>query len=134
MDKQVTELTSKAIAVTIPPEGNINNSYLWGYTNQWWVRYNTMPFPNRYKTHEIKLPEGTWAIEGVGDRLTEEQWKGIVETVSGWSKPIYYNYAASGRDYRDIVEAAFETATESGLSLLKSKGLNPSEIIILIKQ
>lgn len=80
------------------------------------------------------LPEGPWKILGLGKDLTEEQWREVVETVSGWSKVIYYNYSASGRDYRDTVEAAFDNTTESGLSLLRSKGLQGDNTLILIKQ
>jgi hypothetical protein len=63
--------------------------------------------------------------------LTEDEWKGIVDTVSGWSSVIYRNYDASGRDYRDIVESAFHTATESGSSLLTANGHKQGSAVIL---
>lgn len=79
----------------------------------------------------IYIPQGSWEIVGKADSLTEGQWKEIVPTVAGWKNPIYYNHTAKGSDYRDIVDAAFDTAKESGLSLLAKQGLNESTTLIL---
>jgi hypothetical protein len=130
----VTVLNDKAIAVEIPPEGNIDNSYLWGSTHQYWVKYTTMPQPGKFKTNEIKLPAGYWEIVGRPESITEEQAKQVVEAVKDWKTVIYYDYEAPGLDYRDIVETAYDAALESFRSLLKSKSVDPEKVIILIKQ
>jgi hypothetical protein len=66
-----------------------------------------------------KLPSrGKYEVIGKASELTEEQWGEIVEPVSFAGKTYFHNYLASSRDFRDIVEAAFGTAKESGLSLL----------------
>jgi hypothetical protein len=64
------------------------------------------------------LGDGDFSIIGKASELTEEQWGEIVEPVSFAGKTYFHNYLASSRDFRDIVEAAFGTAKESGLSLL----------------
>lgn len=76
---------------------------------------------------------GQWSIIGKGSELKEDDWKGIVPEVSGWSRIIYYNHTASGRDYRDIVDTAFDTATNSGLSLISSHNMKPETTLILKK-
>lgn len=72
------------------------------------------------------LPEGHWKIQGLGDKLTEDQWREVVGT--GYE------------DFRTIKWRDFETnepvstPTKSGLSLLRSKGLQAQNTLILIKQ
>lgn len=80
----------------------------------------------------FRLPEGTWQIIGKGDELTEEQWNGIVDDYwqpgefIGWTK----------RDYTcpDPNVSSFDTAIESGHSLLKSLSLEPGKTLILKKE
>lgn len=127
---KITQLNDKAWSVTIPPEGNINNAYLWGSYNQWWVRYTEMARPGQFVTREIKLPEGSWGIVGVGSSLTEDQWKGIVEQIEVMSGD---DLIDGFKDYCDPVHG-YVSPTSSGFSLLKSKGLNPGNTLILIKQ
>jgi hypothetical protein len=134
----VTILNDKSIAVEIPPEGNINNSYLWGGSGQYWVRYTTMPKPGKFKTNEIKLPEGYWGIAGRPNNLTEEQWEKIVDWYEDSNDSSYdpqYNVTTYFKVFTDYVTGDdFDTAIESGLSLLASKNIDPGKVIILIKQ
>lgn len=141
---KITQLNEKAWSVTIPPEGNINNAYLWGSYNQWWAKYTEMTRPGQFVTREIKLPEGDWRIEGIGERLTEDQWKEIVESQVYNAPPVpkddfRKDRQTAYRDYSSDRETRYSkfplllTATESGLSLLKSKGLQDKSVIILIK-
>jgi hypothetical protein len=76
----------------------------------------------------IKIPKGNWAILGRPASITETQWKQIVEWFSILGDTGYQDY---GKEY---LSYGFKTATESGFSLLKSKNVDPSKIIILIKQ
>jgi hypothetical protein len=83
------------------------------------------------------LPDGYWLIIGKASELTEEQWGEIVDPVSFAGKTYFHNYLASSRDFRDIVEAAFDTAKESGLSLLltilPTLQANPETTLIIQK-
>ena len=63
----------------------------------------------------------------------EEQARQIVEKVSGWSKELFYGYGVKCSDYRDIVDSAFDTATESLHSLILSLGMEVGKTIILEK-
>lgn len=78
---------------------------------------------------EYELPPGNWKLIGISDEISEDQAAEIVVRVAGWDKVLYYDYNASGRDFRDIVEAAFDKAHPSFQSLLKSKNLTRCAII-----
>lgn len=67
------------------------------------------------------------------DKVTEEMAGEVVERVSGWEKPLYYDYCASGRDYRDIVDAAFKEALPSYNSLLRSLDMTGNWAVLKIK-
>lgn len=121
----ITVLNDTTIAVTIPPEGNINNSYLWGSYNQYWVRYTDMPKPGKIRANEIKLPPGQWEILGRPLSITEDQWKGIVDSKLD-GRELWQSY--------ENTYTAFHNATESGMSWIKSKSLDPLNIIILKKK
>lgn len=82
---------------------------------------------------ELGLPPGQWEIIGRASELSEEQWSGIVEPIGGWSSVLYYDYSASGRDYRDIIESGLKSPTESGLSLIKSHSMNPETTLVIRK-
>lgn len=69
-------------------------------------------FPDGFKAF---APEGTYKSIGSAHEVTEEQWKGIVEQIGVDEWDVFVNYV----DER----CAFETATESGLSLLKANGV-----------
>lgn len=72
------------------------------------------------------LPPGSYTLVGLGSELTEEQWKEIIEDT--WESGDFIGW--SFRDYSDK-HSTFDTATESGLSLLKSKSLSPNTTVIL---
>lgn len=74
------------------------------------------------------LPLGSWELIGLAKDLTEDQWKGVVEVLNtfvgdnGQRIDVFV-------DYDNNFEC--DTAAESGLSLLKSKSLNPGTTLIL---
>lgn len=84
---------------------------------------------------ERLIPKGNWQLL-FKDPLnpTEEEAAGVVEKVSGWSSVIYYDYMANGRDYRDIVEAAFNNAVDSWNSFVTSHGFEIGKTVALIKK
>lgn len=97
---------------------------VWEKGNEGRVLWMISTFPGINNQRRITLPnDRSYSIIGKGDELKEKDWRKIVkknEEYNGiW---IYYDYVA-GR--------ALHTATESGLSLLKSKGLNPSTSLII---
>lgn len=125
---KITELNEKAIAVEVPEDAD-NFDYFEEKNDLWFelLDKNCTPIASDF----ISLQEGRYSILGRPEDLTEEQWKGIVErlnTFVGDNSQHIDVYVDYYKDYE------CQTATESGLSLLKSKGLNPVEIIILIKQ
>jgi hypothetical protein len=71
----------------------------------------------------IELPPGNWQLIGKGDALTEEQWKGIVET------EYIEDIGHFPIDY-ETEESDCSSYTESGLSLLRSHGMNENTIIL----
>lgn len=71
------------------------------------------------------------AIIGKASELTEDQWKQIVETFPSYRWGVRRGIQRF-KNYR--VEAPFETAKESGLSLLKSQGMEPETTVILKQQ
>ena len=83
-----------------------------------------------------ELPIGSWQILGRGNELTEDQWETVVES------KVYYDGDPPGlgavkyyRDYPDdLEESCIFTAAESGQSLLASEDVDPSKVIILVKQ
>lgn len=128
-------ITDKAIAVKVPDGSS-------GFMITHAQNDNDLLYleEGRYR-YITSLPGelGQWSILGKGDKLTGEQWKGIVNDIS-FLRPNPYNVnedevVQCWQDYTDDTEQLVcYTATESGLSLLKSKSLTPSEVLILIKQ
>lgn len=119
----ITELTSKAIAVTIPEDANIETAFIASERYSPTLVYKTK---TSLTSVHISLPLGNWQILDRADWLEEDQWKGIVAYIP-------YGNLQRWRDYSGN-ESFCLSATESGLSLLKSKGLNPDTTLILIKQ
>lgn len=74
-------------------------------------------------TEMLPYVSGSWSIIGLGKDLSEEQWKEIVER----SLVMSIKY----KDY-ECVKSSFHTATQSGLSWLKS--LNADENYLILKQ
>lgn len=124
--KQVTITTGKATIVVVElPTGATNVV----------VRQNDAQSDVWYDldgvSHMVSLPHGQWKHAGQPSQLTEEDWKGIIDQkietdideteVSTTSKDIEIVY------FYDYVNKTFfgdcDTATESGLSLLKANGV-----------
>jgi len=83
------------------------------------------------QSFHIPLSPGSYTLLfTTKDKVTEEMAKEVVERVSGWEKPLYYDYCASGRDYRDIVDAAFKEALPSYHSLLRSLDMTGSWAVL----
>lgn len=68
-----------------------------------------MPGMTKTKFRE-RLPPGNWQLLGKPGSVTEEKWKGVIEMY-----PIVESYVY----YKDTVPYLFDTATESGLSLIE---------------
>lgn len=75
----------------------------------------------------IQIDGGNYQIIGLAKDLSEDQWKEIAEEMYLGERPTgkYENYGFG--------LPKFETATESGHSLLKSHSLEPSTTLILKK-
>lgn len=117
----MTELNNGFVCVRCPEIGSnykIIGEKLW------------FDLPNEWDRCYIHLPNDSFQFICTSDTITEEQAGEIVDKVSGWHRAIYYDYTAGGRDYRDIVESAFDTALESFASLLKSKSLTGNVAIL----
>lgn len=71
-----------------------------------------------------QLPPGTWRIVGRFKELTEDDWHKII---GGQLKQMPYP------DF-ELVFNWFDTATESGMSLLRSKGIDPESNPIILKK
>ncbi len=128
MTKEITQLTPKAIGVTVPVDAH--SFYLIDAANKdnvqglFWE--NDKPSPPW-----IVLPDGNYSILGLGDKLSEEQWKEVLE-----GEEVKYAGISVWPDYtkeHHSWEAMPDTAKESGLSLLKSLSLTPETTLILIK-
>lgn len=61
----------------------------------------------------IKLPEGEWQILGISTEVTEGQWRELMLRTKSFLSGVFPVFHYSG----------FETAKESGLSLLESNGI-----------
>lgn len=73
----------------------------------------------------IDLPPGPWRTVGRAKELTEGQWRGVVPVLPSGIRWANYEHP----------ERLLLSATESGMSLLRSHGIDPeSNPIILIKQ
>lgn len=131
----IHQLTSKAIACVIPPDAehvHIQDLRDWEFCfsykhNGEWVHAD-LPHPG----------PTPWQILGVARNLSEEQWKGIVgkderTVTNGTRDSLISGFKDYERHGGSSVFMVKRSATESGLSLLKSKGLNPETTLILLK-
>lgn len=129
----ITQLTQNRIGVQVP-EG----------TGEFTLRgtkhcdNGSISWYDRFTKNEslTLIPPGNWKILGLGKDLSEDQWR---EVVKGWSdKVAYHGSTGSGRtEYLNYVTGMYEfdeNACASGLSLLRSKGLQAENTLILIKQ
>lgn len=100
--------------------------------------YYRIPITGTFEKSKGKLihisTTGSYTLLFLSKEATEDDYKKVVERVSGWMTDIYYDYCANGRDYRDIVDAAFCEPVKSFHSLLQSRGLDPSKNYAIIKK
>ena len=68
------------------------------------------------------LPPGNWRILSAHDKMTEEQWAGIVEQKEIQSVAHSWGTKAAGYKHYGNDMMFWHTATESGLSLMQAKG------------
>jgi len=137
----ITELTENSIAVQIPSDAedvrcySIGGEYRIAFTSR-------IQDPLKVGGDIIPLAAGNWRILGRPAELTEEQWKAIIPRIDGdlaWI-PSYNDPDSGGHgfcydDYESEDEhTVYYTATESGLSLLKSKNVSIDNVIILVKK
>lgn len=138
---KITQLNERSIVVEVP-EGT-KNYHVWaGDKPQLGYEYITKNLIEKEfgdSTKYISLPPGSYSILGRPEEITEVQWRGIVERDNRKTSNGLIEMEVSGfKDYERFGGSSLfqvkSTATESGLSLLKSKGLQDKSIIILIKQ
>lgn len=81
-----------------------------------------------YNGNSWELPKGTWILLGKANDLTETEWRNVdLDKCKNFPDNFWRLY-----DMDDIYVS--DNAKDSGLSLLKSKSLDPSTSVILIKQ
>jgi hypothetical protein len=129
MTKEITQLTPQTIAVSVPLDAGKFNLGILGHTNM--LQY----FEGDYPVYGlIELPPGNYSILGLGDKISEEQWKEVgLETIVKPNEPLYYKIHVVEKDEDGHYSTATTNAKKAGLSLLKSLFLNPSELLIIIK-
>lgn len=84
----------------------------------------------------IDLPPGEYRILFTTKEGTEEDWQGVVEK---FNNPYYKKEHGKGKDYNypltyTVADRVCETFTESGASLLSSKGLDTNKNYCLIEK
>lgn len=120
----ITQLTENSIGVQVP-EGS--HGFMFS-TEQLWLCAKPKQTWRRFF---CELPEGNWKILGLGKDLTEDQWKEVVEQQSG-GLGRFKDYELTG-SLADHGTYILYSALKSGLSLLRSKGLQGENTLILIK-
>jgi hypothetical protein len=70
------------------------------------------------------LPPGKWSILFTTKEAKEEDWGNVVE---------FDELANCYNDYEDV-EGGYHSSIESGLSLLRSRGLNPDNNFVILKR
>lgn len=128
----VTILNDNSIAVQLPetaidPWMLERNDPQLGY----YIPNKTFGEEGNMWSESIKLPEGNWSILGRPEEMTEEQWKRVVLYDINPMQDYFEGAMDYGLSYENF---NLDTCFESGLSLLKSKNIDPSKVIILIKQ
>lgn len=141
----ITMLNDKAITAEVPEGtrgyslwGNSDTSPQLGYE---YIQKNLIEKEFGGSTKYINLPPGPWSILGRPEKIKEEQWKQITPRMDGdlaWI-PSYNDPDSGGHGYcyedfeNEDEHAVYYTASESGLSLLRSKNIPKDSVIILIK-
>ncbi len=78
----------------------------------------------------VKLPPGSWRIVGRALELTEEQWRGILPSLTA-TENLFEDYVQS--DLRGFTAVA-GSATESAMSLMRAKGLDLETNPLILKR
>lgn len=95
---------------------------------------------SRWFSEPIKLPDGEWRVIACASDLTESQWAEVVESVpmrmltegSKASDVIRWKqYPDRGENYLDYI---LKTATDSGLSLMRSLGITEGNWLVILKR
>ena len=134
--KSVTHNGREFLFVEVPEDAHsfelheLTNNPSTNIVLDYWISNRRSDFA---RTGETYLPPGSYRILCKASEAGEEQARQIVEKVSGWSKELFYGYGVKCSDYRDIVDSAFDTATESLHSLILSLGMEVNRVIILEK-
>lgn len=118
--KKLTQLTENIFAVEIP--GDAINILVGRYFIYW---------DTNGSSNELALPPGSYTLLFLSKEATEDDWKTVCDSDVGggeldektWLE--WLNYETD--------EYSFDTATESGHRLLRSKGLDPSKNYAIIK-
>lgn len=100
----------------------LNKLYL-----SWFHSFNK----GKVKTGSIALPPGNWVPIGTTDTMGDKEWGEVLKPIEGWPTPLYYNYTAKGRDFRDIIDASLDTATASGANLLQSLNITTRCVVLI---
>lgn len=130
---KITQLNDKAWCTEVPD-----------WSKDWYITNihadNDLVCPSKYGgVHWIgMLPPGSYSILGKGNEITEDQWKGVVDkdertVTNGTRDTLISGFKDYERHGGSSIFMVKRTATESGISLLKSKGLNPKTTFILVK-
>jgi hypothetical protein len=77
---------------------------------------------------EQALPPGSWRIVGTTDTMGEDEWGEVVEPVevAGGNEGRHFGYV----NYDEDRQHDFNTATESGHSLLQSLGITDKCVVL----
>jgi len=118
--KKLTRLTENIFAVEIP--GDAINILVGRYFIYW---------DTNGSSNELALPPGHYTLLFLSKEATEDDWENVCDSDVGggeldektWLE--WLNYETD--------EYSFDTATESGHRLLRSKGLDPSKNYAIIK-
>ena len=83
------------------------------------------PYISYFKSGDTGRLYVNYPLEVVGNpkELTEGEWGDICEEIAFGTYRGFINHQAEGKDFRDIVESSFKSATQSGISLLKANGV-----------
>ena len=82
--------------------------------------------PGHVTTQPIDLPPGTWQLLFLTRDATDSDWEKMVERDSKYPEWWYKDY--------ELKSPFCYNSTQSGHSLLRSKGLNPDKNYVLIEK
>lgn len=119
--KNLTQLTDNIFAVEIPEDAIYTRVF----------KDSSGEYLSGFQEPLIPLPPGSYTLLFLSKEATEDDWKKVCDSDVGggeidekiWLE--WFNYETD--------EYSFDTATESGYSLLRSKGLDPTKQYTIIK-